>query len=114
MLINSASNMTEKNKYRRELNQLFSRTVRESLNEIAYKDYKSLDMPNSKKVNLAAPVFTMGFPKDEIVYGSMCVDDNGKGLYTTGLRHGDAVHVTDMDPSRPGMEVFGIHEIERV
>ncbi|MGG9963115.1 rhamnogalacturonan lyase [Ferruginibacter sp. SUN106] len=53
-----------------------------------------------------------GDGKDEIVYGSMCVDDNGKGLYTTGLRHGDAVHVTDMDPSRPGMEVFGIHEIE--
>ncbi|MDE3236986.1 MAG: rhamnogalacturonan lyase [Bacteroidota bacterium] len=50
--------------------------------------------------------------KDEIVYGSMCVNDDGKGLYTTGLRHGDAVHVTDMDPSRPGMEVFGIHEIE--
>ncbi len=53
-----------------------------------------------------------GDGKDEIVYGSMCVDDNGKGLYTTGLRHGDAVHVTDMDPSHPGMEVFGIHEIE--
>jgi rhamnogalacturonan endolyase len=53
-----------------------------------------------------------GDGKDEIVYGSMCVDDNGKGLYTTGLRHGDAVHVTDMDPSRPGLEVFGIHEIE--
>lgn len=50
--------------------------------------------------------------KDEIVYGSMCVDDNGKGLYTTGLRHGDAVHVSDLDPDHPGMEVFGIHEIE--
>ncbi len=53
-----------------------------------------------------------GDGKDEIVYGSMCVDDNGKGLYTTGLRHGDAVHVTDMDLSHPGLEVFGIHEIE--
>ena len=50
--------------------------------------------------------------KDEIVYGSMCIDDNGQGLYTTGLRHGDAVHVSDLDPSHPGMEVFGIHEIE--
>lgn len=50
--------------------------------------------------------------KDEIIYGSMCVDDNGKGLYTTGLRHGDAVHVSDLDPSRPGQEVYGIHEIE--
>lgn len=50
--------------------------------------------------------------KDEIVYGSMCVDDNGKGLYTTGLRHGDAVHISDLDPSRPGLEAFGVHEIE--
>jgi rhamnogalacturonan endolyase len=50
--------------------------------------------------------------KDEIIYGSMCVDDNGKGLYTTGLRHGDAIHVSDLDPERPGLEVFGVHEIE--
>jgi len=53
-----------------------------------------------------------GDGKDEIVYGSMCIDDNGKGLYTTGLRHGDALHVTDLDPERPGLEAFGIHEIE--
>ncbi len=50
--------------------------------------------------------------KDEIVYGSMVVDDNGKGLFSTGLRHGDALHVSDLDPSHPGLEVFGIHEIE--
>jgi rhamnogalacturonan endolyase len=53
-----------------------------------------------------------GDGKDEIIYGSMCVDDNGKGLYTTGLRHGDALHVSDLDPERPGLEVFGVHEIE--
>ncbi|GAB3990647.1 rhamnogalacturonan lyase [Spirosoma daeguense] len=50
--------------------------------------------------------------KDEIIYGSMCVDDNGKGLYTTRLRHGDALHVSDLDPARPGLEVWGIHENE--
>ena len=50
--------------------------------------------------------------KDEIIFGSMCVDDDGKGLYTTGLRHGDAIHVSDLDPDRPGLEVFGVHEIE--
>jgi rhamnogalacturonan endolyase len=50
--------------------------------------------------------------KDEIVYGSMCVDDNGKGLYTTGFRHGDALHVSDLDLEVPGLEAFGIHEIE--
>ncbi len=50
--------------------------------------------------------------KDEIIYGSMCVDDNGQGLYTTGFRHGDAIHVSDLDLDIPGLEVFGIHEIE--
>lgn len=50
--------------------------------------------------------------KDEIVYGSMVVDDNGTGLFTTGFRHGDALHVGDLDPDRPGLEVFGPHEIE--
>lgn len=55
-----------------------------------------------------------GDGRDEIVYGAMCVDDDGKGLYSTGLRHGDALHVSDLDPSHPGLEVFGIHEIEDV
>lgn len=50
--------------------------------------------------------------KDEIVYGSMVVDDNGKGLFTTGLRHGDAVHVSHLDPSNPDQLVWGIHELE--
>lgn len=54
-----------------------------------------------------------GDGKDEIIYGSMVVDDNGKGLFSTGFRHGDAIHVGVFDPSRPGLEVFGIHEIEK-
>jgi rhamnogalacturonan endolyase len=49
---------------------------------------------------------------DEIVYGSMVVDDDGRGLFSTGLRHGDALHAGDFDPSHPGLEVFGIHENE--
>ncbi|MEH7120307.1 SGNH/GDSL hydrolase family protein [Neobacillus vireti] len=48
--------------------------------------------------------------KDEIVYGQMVVDDDGKGLYTTGLGHGDALHVGDFSPDRPGLEVFGVQE----
>lgn len=48
--------------------------------------------------------------RDEIVYGSMTVDDDGTGLYTTGLGHGDALHVSDLDPERPGLEVFMPHE----
>lgn len=50
--------------------------------------------------------------KDEIIFGAMCIDDDGTGLYTTGLGHGDALHVTDLDPDRPGLEVFGIHELK--
>jgi len=48
--------------------------------------------------------------KDEIVYGSMTVDHDGTGLYGTGLGHGDAMHVSDMDPERPGLEVWVAQE----
>jgi len=51
-----------------------------------------------------------GDGKDEIVYGQMTIDDNGTGLYTTGIGHADALHVSDLDPSRPGLEVFSIQE----
>jgi rhamnogalacturonan endolyase len=50
--------------------------------------------------------------KDEIIYGSMVVDDNGKGLFSTGFRHGDVIHVGHFVPDRPGLQVFGAHEIE--
>ena len=48
--------------------------------------------------------------RDEIIYGSMAIDDNGTGLWSTGLRHGDALHVGDFDLSNPGLERFGVHE----
>lgn len=51
-----------------------------------------------------------GDGKDEIVYGSCAVDDNGKGIYSTGLGHGDAMHLGDLDPTHPGLEVFEVHE----
>ena len=50
--------------------------------------------------------------KDEIIFGAMVIDDNGKGLFTTGFRHGDAIHVSDLDPEIAGLEVYGVHEIE--
>ncbi len=53
-----------------------------------------------------------GDGKDEIIYCSMVVDDDGQGLFTTMLRHGDALHVGVFDPSRPGLQVFGPHENE--
>lgn len=48
--------------------------------------------------------------RDEIVYGSMVIDDNGKGLSTTGLGHGDALHCSDFDPFRHGLEIFACNE----
>ncbi|WP_129839226.1 rhamnogalacturonan lyase [Streptomyces sp. RFCAC02] len=51
-----------------------------------------------------------GDSRDEIVYGSMTLDDDGTVLYNTGLGHGDAAHTGDLDPSRPGLETFAVHE----
>jgi autotransporter-associated beta strand protein len=48
--------------------------------------------------------------RDEIVFGSMVIDDNGKGLVTTGLGHGDAQHCGDLDPYRWGLEQFNCLE----
>jgi Dockerin type I repeat. len=48
--------------------------------------------------------------KDEIIYGSCTIDDSGKGLYTTGLEHGDSMHLGDLNPNRPGLEVWACHE----
>lgn len=48
--------------------------------------------------------------KDEIVFGAMTIDDDGKVLNSTGYGHGDALHVGDLDPSNPGLEIFDIQE----
>lgn len=48
--------------------------------------------------------------RDEIVYGAATINDNGTLMYSTGLGHGDALHLSDFLPSRPGLEVFMVHE----
>ncbi|MBN1783140.1 T9SS type A sorting domain-containing protein [bacterium] len=48
--------------------------------------------------------------KDEIIYGAMAIDDDGSGLWNTRMGHGDAMHVSDIDPDRAGLEKWGIHE----
>jgi rhamnogalacturonan endolyase len=48
--------------------------------------------------------------KDEIVYGSSAYDDNGEPVYTTGKGHGDAMHLSDLDPDIPGLEVWAVKE----
>lgn len=66
-----------------------------------------------------------GDGRQEIVYGSATLDDDGSLLYSSydtlpegssapgteaKLGHGDAMHVTDIDPARPGLEIFTVHE----
>ncbi|WP_277208011.1 rhamnogalacturonan lyase [Isoptericola croceus] len=66
-----------------------------------------------------------GDGKQEIVYGSATIDHDGSLLYSSfdtlpegsadpgawaGLGHGDAMHVTNIDPSRPGLEIWTCHE----
>lgn len=47
-----------------------------------------------------------GDGRDEVLFGAACVDHDGKGLWTLGLGHPDAVYSTDFDPTNPGMEVL--------
>jgi rhamnogalacturonan endolyase len=49
---------------------------------------------------------------DEVVYGACTIDHDGKGLYSTGLEHGDALHLSVMDPDRGGLQVWQVHEDE--
>lgn len=51
-----------------------------------------------------------GDGRDEITFGAAAIDDDGTGLYSTLLGHGDALHMSDMDPARPGLEVWMVHE----
>ena len=50
---------------------------------------------------------------DEIVYGSMTVDHDGKGLYSTGLGHGDALHLTQFSADDTSLQVWACHENKR-
>jgi rhamnogalacturonan endolyase len=51
-----------------------------------------------------------GDGKDEIIWGSAALDDDGKLLYATGFGHGDAIHLGDLNPDRLGLELFQVHE----
>jgi hypothetical protein len=63
--------------------------------------------------------------KQEIIYGAATIDHDGSLLYSSfdvmppesaapgeffRLGHGDAMHVTDIDPNRPGLEIYMVHE----
>jgi len=56
----------------------------------------------------------------EIVYGAAVIDHDGSLLYSskgtlpdgrvTKLGHGDSMHVAEIDPDRPGKEIFNVFE----
>jgi len=50
---------------------------------------------------------------DELTYGSMAVDNDGRGLYNTGMGHGDAIHLTVFDPTSDALQVWDCHENKR-
>ena len=54
-----------------------------------------------------------GDGRDEIIYGSCTIDDNGTGLYSTEMGHGDAMHITAFDPSSRKLQVWDCHENKR-
>ena len=69
-----------------------------------YKDYEGQGNHNLRIGDVD------GDGRDEVVYGACVIDDDGTGLYTTGLGHGDAMYLTDIDIDRPGLEVWQSHE----
>lgn len=51
---------------------------------------------------------------DEIVYGACCIDHDGTGLYNTGWKHGDAMHIGAMLPGSDELQVWIGHETKGV
>ena len=75
-------------------------------------DFSSKDWPGySQMGNHQLSIADVnGTGKDVITYGAMAVNSDGTGLYTTLIGHGDALHVSDLIPDRPGLEVFDVAE----
>ncbi|WP_321423883.1 rhamnogalacturonan lyase [uncultured Bacteroides sp.] len=69
-----------------------------------YKDYEDQGNHNIRIGDVD------GDGKDEVIYGACAIDHDGTPLHTTKLGHGDAMHLTDIDPSHPGLEVWQSHE----
>ncbi|MCS7239085.1 MAG: hypothetical protein NZ899_12575 [Thermoguttaceae bacterium] len=52
--------------------------------------------------------------RDEVILGSAVLDDDGTAMWTIGLGHPDHVYVGDLDPTRPGLELYyGIETRQR-
>jgi len=46
-----------------------------------------------------------GDGREEIILGAAVIDDNGKTLWNLNMGHPDVCYVTDVIPSRPGLEI---------
>ncbi|MFV0289559.1 MAG: rhamnogalacturonan lyase [Mangrovibacterium sp.] len=51
--------------------------------------------------------------RDEIIYGQCAIDDDGSGLYSTKMGHGDALHLTAFNPESNQLQVWACHENKR-
>ena len=76
-------------------------------NEPEWKDYAGQGNHNLRVADCD------GDGCDEITYGSMAVDNNGRGLYNTGMGHGDAMHLMAFDPKSTALQVWDCHENRR-
>jgi hypothetical protein len=47
---------------------------------------------------------------DEIFTGSGAIDHDGSFMWCTGYGHGDANHISDLNPDRPGLEIWQVSE----
>lgn len=48
--------------------------------------------------------------RDEFLFFSRALDHDGTEMWNTNEAHGDRFHLTDIDPDRPGLEIFYIQE----
>jgi rhamnogalacturonan endolyase len=48
--------------------------------------------------------------RDEVILGAYSLDDDGTALWSTFEGHGDRMQLTDIDPSRPGLELWYCQE----
>lgn len=47
-----------------------------------------------------------GDGKDEVILGSVVLDDDGRPLWSVELGHPDHLYIGDLDPSLPGLEMY--------
>lgn len=101
--------------------KLSTRWLHASLSPSEWKVTDALGKTLSEAKNLSATAYGQGAHSiavadvdgdgcDEITYGSAAIDHDGSLLYSTGLGHGDAQHLGDLDPDRPGLEYYMVHE----